>query len=143
MNHAKRILQELETESGLTIRFVDQSRSLVGGRFQVQLLISVPIEIREDYLNGCLDSSEGFQAFSAQFGNHVRFEQTKVRNFIAEHDVETVLSQMKEEFLQSNLSYLNNPSFAPRYIQKEYDKWRKEQGWMQAHREAVRRIEGE
>jgi hypothetical protein len=127
MQHEGYLLEELPLENGLTIFFYDYSRPVAGDRCQVHLAVSVPVQIREDYLRDWGEPRHAYEVFAAAHGNVINFEQKRIRHFIPQQDVPAVLKNLKEEFLRVSRSYLMKESFAPRFIRKAYREWQAQQ----------------
>ena len=127
-----RLLEERKLQDGLTVYFYDQSRPIVGDRCQVQLLVHVPLEIKQVYFENHINP-EAFENCVAAFGKEMPFQQKKTRNFISNDKAEALLQQMKKEFLESGPAYLSKPNFAQRYIVQRFDEWKQEEGYRAAH----------
>ena len=136
-----RILDEIELENGLRIYFYDQSKQIVGDRWQVQLSVHAPVAVKESYFLGCEDPGRAYEKFRAEFGNTIVFNLTRTRNFIADDEKQSLLESMKEELLKSNIPYLSKPNFAGNYVFKRYEEWNKEEGYRRAHLEAIQRVD--
>lgn len=122
-----RILEEIHLENGLTVYLVDQSRPIVGGRWQVQLLVKVPLEAKTSHFEKFPDPTEAFREFISLAGDTpLEFQIVKVRNFIDEGRLEETLEQMKDDFTGSALGYLKKPGFAASYILKKFEELRRE-----------------
>ena len=126
MKREGRLLEEIQLENGLTVSFYDFSRPVAGDRHQVELVVAVPVAIREGYFADCSEPCKAYEAFVAARGNELRFEQKRIRNFIANEDVPTVLRQLQEEFLRASRYYLLKESFAAKFIIKKYREWEDE-----------------
>jgi hypothetical protein len=136
METEDRVLEEIHLENGLTVYLVDQSRHTVGGRWQVQLRVRVPLEAEAGYFEKFPDPSEAFREFISLAGNtSIEFQIVKVRNFIDESHVAEMLELMKDEFLRSAFDYLKKPRFAASYILKKFEELRCEQALRSAQRE--------
>jgi hypothetical protein len=122
-----RILEEIHLENGLTIYLVDQSRPIVGGRWQVQLMVRIPLEAKTAHFEKLPDPSEAFREFVSLAGNTpIEFQIVKVRNFIAENQFAETIEQMKDDFIRTALEYLKKPRFEANYILKKYEELRRE-----------------
>ena len=126
MEPERRLLEEVQLENGLTISFHDSSRPIAGDRCQVELVVSTPVAIREDYFEDCREPRKAYEAFAAAHGNVLKFEQKRIRNFIPKEDVPTVLQQLQDEFLRTSRFYLLKEGFAAKYIMKKYQEWEDE-----------------
>ncbi len=136
-----KILGAEKLPNDLCIEFYDQCRAIAGDRFFVQLLIRIPIPLRDAYFCDLSDPIPQVRHFLSEMGEDFAFEQTKSRNFVSTQDVPGLLNSMKEEFLDANRVYLGHPSFAKRFVLKQYDAWKKSTSWQQAHRKLVAEVE--
>lgn len=134
-----RLLEERKLGQGLTIYFYDRTKSIVGSRCQVQLLIDIPLEIKPEYFEGFSDPAGAYEAFTAAFGREISFRQEKTRNFISESESGALLDKMKDEFLGYGVAYISKPNFARNYVLKKYGEWEQQRASRAAHEEAVRR----
>ena len=121
-----RLLEEIALENGLTVFFHDYSRPVAGDRCQVELVVSIPVAIRESYFEDCTEPRKAYEAFAAAHGNVLKFEQKRIRNFIPKEDVPALLQQLQEEFLRTSRYYLLKEGFAAKYIKKKYREWEDE-----------------
>lgn len=126
MKREGRLLEEIQLENGLTISFYDFSRPVAGDRHQVELVVAIPVAIREGYFENCREPRKAYEAFVAGRGNELRFEQKRIRNFIANEDVPAVLRQLQEEFLQASRYYLLKEGFTAKFIMKQFKEWEDE-----------------
>lgn len=138
MTHEDRIVDERRLENGLTAYFYDMSRPVAGDRFQVQLKLHIPVEVREEYFRNCAAPRKDYEDFTAAFGPYISFEQEKVRNFVDVNMVGHVLHEMKEDMLKSNLVYLSKPTFAEKYVSKVFAEWKKAEALQKAQQAALR-----
>jgi hypothetical protein len=137
MSVESRLLEERVLDNGVKILFYDRSRPIAGGRFQVELLVQVPLEVKENHFVECQNPRSAYEIFVSTVGTTLNFEQRKVRNFIDASKVGVVLDGMKEDFLKSNLDYVSRPSFSDKYIIKKYFEFERERTISAAHSEAI------
>lgn len=138
-----RLLESVKLEeNGLTVFFFDQSRPVAGDRFQVRLLVYVPLEIERSYFDGHPDAEKNWRMCLNAFGSRIAFEKVNIRNFISKEDVREMLRKASDGFKKTGLSYLSKPDFARKFILKEFARWEKEKACRDAHLEAVQRISG-
>jgi len=131
-----RILEEIHLENGLTVYLVDQSRPIVGGRWQVQLLVRVPLEPQAAHFEKFPDPSEAFREFTSLAADTpLEFQIVKVRNFIDESRLQETLEQMKDDFTRSALEYLKKPGFAASFILKKFEELRGKKASSQRRKE--------
>ncbi len=123
----ERVIDCLQLENGLSLYFVDLTRSPIAGRCQVQLLIRVPVEPTEDCFREYDDPSLALSEFASLAGpGPVEYRNIKIRNFVDMKDVEVILNEMKDEYIRTNLQYLNKFGFRAGFIRKRYEELRKE-----------------
>jgi hypothetical protein len=101
-----RPLSSIQLKNGLTISFHDRSKPLIGGRWQVNLLISVPVRIEPSHFDEWEEPQRIYETALQQYGPQITFEQEKTRNFIEGSEKTHVLETLRKDFLQSNLHYL-------------------------------------
>ncbi|MGV8073979.1 MAG: hypothetical protein AB2L11_05440 [Syntrophobacteraceae bacterium] len=141
MKENSRILDETSLGNGLIAYFYDQSKPIVGDRWQVQLLLYVPLEVKESHFEGCAEPKKSYEAFTAQFGPAIAFKQVRTRNFIADKEFKSLLHTMKEELLRSCAPYISKPQFAEKHIRKTISEWYEDAACRTAHAEAIRRAD--
>jgi hypothetical protein len=143
MEPSSQLLSAIQLKNALTISFYDHSKPLVTGRWQVRLLISLPIPIEHSYFDMCEKPREAFETMVNECGPQIAFRMEKVRNFIAASEKELILEALKEDFIESNLEYLENPNFSRRYVLKRLEEVNKEQYCRKAHSTAISMMEKE
>ncbi|MFZ2445771.1 MAG: hypothetical protein WAW37_05400 [Syntrophobacteraceae bacterium] len=131
------ILDTIQLDNGLIVYFIDRSRPIAGDRWQVRLLIRVPLEPGETFFARYPDPPSACADF-ASLCPTAEFEVEKVRNFIDAGQREAVLEQLKKDFVQSALGYLANPGFAEGWITRKYEELRRERATRDAYEQALR-----
>jgi hypothetical protein len=132
------LLEKVELENGLEAHFYDQSRKVAGDRWQVHLLLHVPMEVKKDYFRDCPDPEGAHAGFTAALGEKIAFEQERVRNFIDQQKMQDLLELMKSEVLERSRAYLSKPHFAERYVLRTYQAWEKQEALERARREFLK-----
>jgi hypothetical protein len=127
MKSERRLLEKVQLENGLTVLFYDCSRPIAGDRCQVELVLSIPVATSEGSFADCGEPRESYEAFVAARGKGLKFEQKRIRNFIAREEVPAVLRQMQEELLRASRSYLVREDFGAKFIAKQFKEWEDEQ----------------
>ena len=115
-----RLIETIELENGIAVYFYDQSRGVLGDRWQVKLLAMIPMEVKPDYFDEFDNPEEICKEFVSLVGKTISFQIERLRNFIDRSDVSQTLAELKDEFLRSNLDYISRPHFARRFILKKY-----------------------
>ncbi|MCE5336993.1 MAG: hypothetical protein LLG06_20635 [Desulfobacteraceae bacterium] len=144
MGDKERVLDKIHLENGLTVYFVDQSRPLTGGRFQVRLLIRAPLQIQADYFADSPDPLHAMRECAALAVNSpLEFRTEKVRNFIAEELVPEILEQMKADFIHTGLEYLKRPNFPGNFVRKRCAELGREHAVHMARERALKEAEAD
>lgn len=141
MEQKNQLLGVMKLPNGLDLFFHGESSKTAGDRWRVQLRIEIPIEIEESLFAECDRKTEAFEAFVKENGGKVHFEQKKVRNFIADADIEDTLNAMKQEFIESGLPYVSIDGFAPKFVMKTFGEHAKQYACRVAHEKAMREVE--
>jgi hypothetical protein len=132
-----RLLARTSLESGLVILFYDQSRPVLGDRWLVQLLIDIPVSLDAAIFERHPEAEPTVNAFLTRFGSTLHYQVTKARHFVPKQDVDSVLSELQQEFTSAGLAYLQNPAFGKRYALKTYGEWAEKERCRLAHARAV------
>jgi hypothetical protein len=127
MNMDGHLLDEVSLDNGLVLFIHDQSRSVAGDRWRAQLLLHIPIAIKESHFDHCQDPGDAYRSFRLSVGEEIHFRQERVRNFIDQEELPALLEEMKLECLRFSLVYLGKPNFAAKFVQKRYHAWKQEQ----------------
>jgi hypothetical protein len=130
-------------DNGLEISFYDQSRPVAGDRCMVQLLVDLPIPLDDSILQGLPESEAQLGAFLEQHGSSVHCELTKTRHFVPQAEADSILEELRREFMSAGLDYLRHPDFPRRYVLKVYREWAEKEGSRLAHLKAVQAAESE
>jgi hypothetical protein len=143
MESQERTIGSLYLENGLTVHFIDRSSPPVAGRCQVRLLIQAPVQPVEEHFSKYPEPSQALRRFLTLVGpDPAGFQTVKIRNFIAEKDVEKTLEEMKNEFIGSSLEYLKKPGFAGNFIVRRYEELCEKAALRSAYDEALRKNRG-
>ncbi|GKT08886.1 hypothetical protein [Desulforhabdus sp. TSK] len=125
MEAVGQLVKSVPLENGLTVFFHSVSKNLPGGRCQLHLLITIPLEIKEGYFQGCESDGTAIEAFrKAGPPEGLCFRQEKVRNFTEESEVENVLGTMCDDFLRASRSYLSKADFEKKSVLRKFMEWK-------------------
>jgi hypothetical protein len=127
MNIDGHLLDEVRLDNGLVLSIYDQSRSVAGDRWRVQLLLHIPIAVKESHFEHCEDPGEAYRSFRLAVGEEIHFRQERVRNFIDQQALPSLLEELKMECLRFSLVYLGRPNFAAKCVQQHYYEWQQKQ----------------
>jgi len=136
-----RLLQQIELDNGLTMFLHDQSKPIVGNRWQLKLQITVPIIIKAEYFAKCEDPQQAFRELTDALGSTLQFTLEKVRNFVDESKFAELMEQMTRDFLQSSQAYIASVNFAEKFTLKKYAEWKEEEIWQRNRRETIKETE--
>jgi hypothetical protein len=143
-NSEDRLLDQIELENGLTVFLYDRSKPIAGDRCQVRLLAMVPVPLSEWY-SSCRHekTAEIDEEFIRERGEFLVFQVEKTRNFIAQEEVSVVLEEMKRNFLVSGRSYLGHRNFAQKFLEKNYEEWKRNREWQKSYAMALAGLSSE
>jgi hypothetical protein len=137
------LLDSIVLKNGLEVFFYDQSKPVAGDRLMVQLLIDLPIAIDSGFSHERPDAGEAFHDFHAHFGGVIHYQIVKTRNFVSENEGDSMLSQLRQEFMDTQFHYVQHSGFAHNFILKTYEEWHKKHQYSLAHAAAVRQAESD
>lgn len=132
------MLDSIVLKNGHEVFFYDQTKPVAGDRCMVQLLIDLPVPIDPTFSPHRPDADQSFQEFHTHFGGVVHYQIVKTRNFVAENEADSMLAQLRREFMDTQLHYVQHPGFAHKFILKTYEEWHKKHQYSLAHAAAVR-----
>jgi len=133
-----RIIRQIDLSNGLTVTFHDCSQAIVGDRSQARLLITIPVTIEPAKLETKVEHPETLRRFVEEMRGGLEFQSSRTRNFISNDVLVSLLRDMAEEFIRTNIGYLSHPDFSTRYVLKRFLEWEREEAIQRAHTEAVR-----
>lgn len=138
MESVGQLVKSVPLENGLTVFFHSVSKKLPGGRCQLQLLVTIPLEIKEAYFEGHESDSTAVEAFRKASAHGLCFRQEKVHNFAEESEAENILGTMCDEFLRASLSYLSKANFEKKSVLRKYMEWKESEAIRKARELALR-----
>jgi hypothetical protein len=133
MDSEGKLFDTMDLANGLEVYFYDCSREAVADRWQVQLRIKIQLEVRESYFQYCDDAAEAYETYTSSAGKTLCFELKRLRNFIEGKKVAATLSELKEEFIRNNLTYISSQDFAAKYVLRKYTEWSEEKSVKQSY----------
>ena len=136
----RRPLGEVPLPNGLTAHFYDFSRPVAGDRWQVRLLLVIPIPVIQEYFRDHSDPASACAASRAAFGETLEFTQERVRNFVDERDKVEILEKMKRELTETVLDYVSREAFAANYLAKRLQAHTEEATVRRRHAEMIAKM---
>ncbi len=130
-----RQMGSMQLANGLTLFFEDRSRTTVSGHWQVILFVFIPLDVRSVFN---ADTAVPLEDIVALLGISPEYRFEKVRNFIKKEDVPLLLDRMKQEFLDTHISYISRQEFASRFLLREYRRAVEERELRRVRDEATR-----
>lgn len=124
MESVGQLVKSVPLENGLTVFFHSISKKLPGGRCQLQLFITIPLEIKEGYFEGHERDRAAIEAFRKASAEGLCFRQEKVRNFTEESKAKSILDNMCDEFMNASRSYLSKGDFEKKSVLRKYMEWK-------------------
>jgi hypothetical protein len=113
-----RLIARHVLDNGLTLEFWDQSRSLAGDRWFVNLEARIVIPVRAETLPAKLQAQAVLVVEA--LGEEIIFSQQAARNFIAASEAPGLLQAMQERLLALAPAYFGHTDFAARFIRKKF-----------------------
>lgn len=121
----EKLLSRHALANGLFLEFWDRSRPVAGDRWQVAIVVRVPVAVTADSLPPELRAQS--DRVISVLGENVVFAKEEVRQFIAATEMPGLLKLIEEQLLSSLRGYLGHPDFAARFIRKKYAEYREKQ----------------
>jgi len=115
-----RLIEKIRLENGLTLEMFDHSRHVAGDRWLVTFEARVEVKVKPEYFADDPKTSISLDDVRALLGEKATYRYTKERNFIAETEIEAVLKDLKERFLETNLGYVSSPEFPRKFVHRKY-----------------------
>ena len=121
-----KVIEQQKLTNGIKLKLIDQSRSMIGDRWLVELRCEAHIPVDESFWDTVSDEDRKLQAeIKKILGDNLVFATVKQRNFIDTHERETVLQDMVQRVYASMLEYMKRPHFPQEYFKKQYRETRK------------------
>ena len=112
------IIDTITLDSSLCITLLDQTRHYFGGYFHVKVLAYCDIPLKQSYFENNADFSDAV----GKMGASVRFERVLEKMAVPESGIESVRSQLTQDFHETTRVYLSVSDFVPRFVRSEYQK---------------------
>ncbi|MFC1495364.1 hypothetical protein ACFL6W_08795 [Thermodesulfobacteriota bacterium] len=122
-----KIVEKKKLVNGLDLIMSFQSIPIAGDRYQVVFEVVINAEIKEAYFDNELLSDLNPENVIRLLGDKTPYQYSKVRNFVAGDEKGNILEGLKQQFLESNLTYLSSPLFPVKLIKRNYMKAEKEE----------------
>ena len=112
------IIDTITLDSALCITLLDQTRHYFGGYFHVKVLAYCDISLKQSYF----ENDAEFNDAVGKMGASVRFERVLEKMAVPESGIESVRSQLTQDFHETTRVYLSVSDFVPRFVRSEYQK---------------------
>ncbi len=116
----KRIIKTLKLENGQTLVISDLSRKISEPGWVVVMKANMEIKIAKELFYDNPLSDFKFQDILSVLGDKVVYEYKIERNFIMDHDKDTVFNAIVETYIQNMGQYVAKQGFPGKFILKEY-----------------------
>jgi len=127
----KTIIKTLELENDLCVKIYDQSKKLIGDRYQVIMDVEIEIPITHSRLEKDHPLLSDIQKLKQLLGDKVVFKKTRVKIFIDGKKKDSVMNSMIDSFITDIIPYLSRPDFPGKFIKKQYQDKVKKQSRLQ------------
>jgi hypothetical protein len=116
----QRIVKTIELENGHTLVLSDLSRKISEDAYVVIMKASMEIKIAKDlFLNAPLSDFK-FQDILGVLGDKTIYEYKMERNFILNHEKDSVFNHMVETYIKNLGQYVTKTGFPGKFVLKEY-----------------------
>ncbi|HKJ98303.1 MAG TPA: hypothetical protein VJ959_05230 [Desulfotignum sp.] len=115
------ILAETRLENGQTLVLFDQSRKISADAWVVIMRASMEIKITPDLFKQEPLAGVTYKQIRETLGEKVIYEYRLERNFIMDHEKDTVLDSLVNTFMKNTGQYISNPGFAQKLVLKKYE----------------------
>jgi hypothetical protein len=122
-------IKTMGLKNGMTLNFYDASRSLIGDRWLISLIIRMEIPVVDVLINDEGKSMDSLSEIKKVLGEKVLFEQKRERIFVAESEKQNVFEEVYNLFIDSVVGYLSNKAFPKRYVLKKYREKVERESW--------------
>ena len=112
------IIDTITLDSSLCITLLDQTRHYFGGYFHVKVLAYCDISLKKSYF----ENDAEFNDAVGKMGASIRFERVLEKMAVPESGIESVRSQLTQDFHETTRAYLSVPDFVPLFVRSEYQK---------------------
>jgi len=124
----KKIIRTFFLENNLVLSFYDESRKITVDRWQVNLIATIQILTAQVQFTQ-IDTKKRNEIIQA-VGEQINYEKKLIRNFVADHEKEEIVSAVCESFLQNTKSYFSHQQFAERFTLKCYADSLEKRNWV-------------
>jgi hypothetical protein len=121
----ERFIDKMTLGNGLTLQFYDGSRRLAGDRWLVLFAAVIDIDVAGAWRQEGPDAPISVEQLRSVLGDTARFRYEKRSHFVDKNKKDVVFERLKNDFLDTNVSYLSNPDFARKFV---FGKYRQAQG---------------
>jgi hypothetical protein len=121
----EQLIKTIPLENGQVLNIYDASKSIVGDRWQVNLLARMLIPLNEINLENN-PALPPINEIKQALGDTVEYEIKKQRNFIDNKEKQTVFTDLLDTFIKYSAPYLSHPEFPIRVTAKKYFEYKKQ-----------------
>jgi hypothetical protein len=114
----EKLISSIPLENDLLISFYDESKKIIGDRWQV--VVIARIQIVTDQVHFTRMDPEKRSEIIQIIGEKINYEKKLIRNFVGDKQKEGIITDMFESFLQITRPYLSHRQFAERFVFKTY-----------------------
>jgi hypothetical protein len=118
-------IEQRRLENNMTLTVYDQSKKMVGDRWQVKVVCEVALPVAEEFFSRLSEEDLALQAeIRERMAGLILFSAAKERTFVAESDRDALVQLMVTEIMTSMLVYLNRPEFPEKLFARRYEELR-------------------
>ena len=109
----EKLVDSIKLDNHELLEIFDISRSIAADTWMIGIIFKIKIKISKDIAD--------YNSIKDKLGDEVIYEVKHERNFIKSSERDTVLSDVKTSFLNTNLKYLSHKDFADKYIMRKFN----------------------
>ena len=114
------VVKEIKLENNHTLVISDCSRKIGADAYVVIMKATMDIAVEETLFAQEPISEFKFEDIKNTLGDKVIYEYRLERNFIMDHEKESVFDSLVDNFMDNTGKYVANPKFPSKLVLKEY-----------------------
>ena len=120
MDKSKELFEKRLLENNLKLVIFSHYIHTAGDRCQVTFEAAIDVEIKEEYFKFTALDNLVISEVTSILGDKTSYSYSKTRNFIPEDEKGKIFEDLKQQFLENNLTYISSPSFPSKLIKRNY-----------------------
>lgn len=120
------LVEQKRLTNGMVLSVYDRSRKVAGDRFFVKIECEIALPVHAGFFDKRNENDpELFEEIKQKIGETILFSIPKERNFVAEPDKDSIVSEFIGQVSSNMLTYLDNSVFAQKLFEHRYEEIKK------------------